>query len=125
MPVLRQKQLCFLTFDAPRHLHMEAIKGAPDGVGEAPRLAAVEKDDGDDGLVEHARDLGLDLLLRDDLGDPPPNLTCALEVTPDGWRVAIVPPDFPPKILEDIDRAEGVLLVRGELAFNRRRHLRC
>ena len=83
---------------------MEAIKGAPCGVGEAPHLAAVEEDDDDGGLVEHARDLGLDLLLRDDLGNPPPNLTCALEVTPDGWCVAVVPRDVTPKILLNTGR---------------------
>ena len=75
-------------------------------------------------MVEHTRDPGLNLLLRDDLGDPIPNLTRALEVTPDGWRVTVVPRDVPSKILEDLDGAEDVLLVGGEFAFSRRRHLR-
>ena len=46
---------------------MEAVEGAPDSVGEAPRLAAVEEDGGDDGLVEHPRHPGWYLLLCDDL----------------------------------------------------------
>ena len=69
---------------------MEAVEGAPGGVGETPRLAAVEEDDGNHDLVEHVRHLGQDLLLGDDYEDPPPNLTRALEVTPNGWRVAVV-----------------------------------
>ena len=88
-----------LAIDAPRRLHMKAIKGASCGVGEAPRLAAVEEDGGDNGLVEHTRNFGLDLLLRADLGNLPPDLTCALEVTPDGWLVTVVPRDVPSKIL--------------------------
>ena len=68
-------------------------------------------------MVEHARYPWLDLLRRDDFGDPPPNLTCALEVTPDGWRVAVVPCDVPAEVFEDVHRVEGVFLVGGELAL--------
>ena len=103
---------------------MEAVEGAPGGVGETPRLASVEEDGGDNGLVEHPGDLERDALLCDDFGDPPSHLTRALGVTPDGWRTAVVPRDDPSQVLEDFHRAEGVLLVGGELAFNRRRHLR-
>ena len=66
-----------LASDVPRCLHVKAIKGTLCDVGETPRLAAVEEDGGGVGLVEHARDLGLDLLLCDDLGNPPLNLTRA------------------------------------------------
>ena len=83
------------TCDASRYLRVKAVEGAPGGVGDTPRLAAVEEDGGDHGLVEHAHHLGRDLLLDDIFGDPPPNLTCALEVTPGGWRVAVVPGDDP------------------------------
>ena len=80
---------------------MEAVEGAPGGVGETPRLTAVEEDDGNDSLIEHPDDLRRDLILCDDSRGPPPHLTHALEITPDGWRVAVVPRDDPSQVLED------------------------
>lgn len=76
--------------DAPRHLHEEAIEGAPGSVDEAPRFTAVEEDDGGHSLG------GVDL------GEPPPNLTYALEVTPDGRLVAVVLRDDPAQVLENL-----------------------
>ena len=82
---------------------MKAVEGALGGVGDAPRLTAVEEDGDDHDLVEHARHPGLDLLFGNDYGDPPPNLTCT--------------------ILEGLHGAEGPLAVGSKLTLPRRRYL--
>ena len=59
----------------------------------------------------------------DDLEEPLPDLTCAPKVTPDDWRVAVVPRDDVAQIFEDFHQAKGVLLVGSELALRRLHHL--
>ena len=98
---------------------MKAAEGASDGLRDALCLAAVEENGGNRDLVKYPRYLRRHLLLGYDLENAPPNLTCAFEVTLNGWRVAVVVGDDAPQIIEGFHRAEGVCAVDSELTPRR------
>ena len=87
--------------------YMEAIQWVPDGLCDTPGLAAAEDGGGNHGPVEQSCHSWCHLFLGDDLGYSTLDLTCALEITHNGWRAAVVADNDAAQVFEGLYLPSG------------------